>query len=141
MKPYAVSVVPLEDLVLFHKIEKIVQELPDINLGIGEAGGKILVSCHMLARALSSFYPVKCSDGCFGGTHKHSWLVTRNGLIIDVYPIAVVGGPILIDTRFMTPWTSLYKKLSLLELKSAYFRKNVGKVIKAVRQTMTTLGI
>jgi hypothetical protein len=142
MKPYAVYFVPPGDLALFHQIEKIVQELPDVDLGVNEKGQKVLISCHMVARALARFFPaVRCRDGYFGNTHKHSWLVTRSSLVIDVYPIAVTGGPILVDIRFISPWGSLYQEANLPGLKGVRFRKNLDKLVEAVRQTMAALGI
>ena len=140
MKPYASLIVPPEDLALFTKIERIVQEMPEVELGKDGKGEKILVSCHTLVRALARFFPVECQDGHFGNC-EHSWLITRTGLIIDPCPVAVVGGPILVDTRFMPSWLSLYEKYSLPKLKGVRFLKNVDKVTEVVRQTMVRLEI
>jgi len=119
--------------------------MPDTDLGKNEKGQKVLVSCHMVARALAHFFPVKCKDGTFGKSHgyswDHSWLVTKKGLTIDAYPVGVIGGPILIDTRYMTPWYRLYKEERLPKLESEFFLKNIEKVTEVVRQTIETLGI
>ena len=141
MKPLTASVVPPEDLALFEKIEEIVKALPEIDLGRGKNGKKVYVSCQMLVRTLSRFFPVKYKDGYFGDFNSHSWLVTINGLIIDVYPIAVVGGPILIDTRFMTSsqWRHLYQEASFSDANNKTFLANVEKVFKAVRQTINKI--
>jgi len=58
MIPYAVSLVPAEDLELFKKIERIIQEMPDIDFGEQKYknGKKVLVSCHMIIRALARFF-------------------------------------------------------------------------------------
>ncbi|MBU0546712.1 hypothetical protein KJ735_00830 [Patescibacteria group bacterium] len=145
MKPYACSVVPREDLFLFSQIEKIIQEMPDIDFGKNKKREEIFLSCHMIVRALARLFPLEIKDGFFG-SNTHSWLITKNGLIIDPYPVAVVGGPILIETRFITVWKSLYKETSLSRstlsgLNGADFLKNVDRVTKIIQQTMARLGI
>jgi hypothetical protein len=141
MKPYAYSVVPSEDLALFNKIKRVIQEMPDVELGIDKNGKKTSLSCHILVRALTRCFPIEYQDGYFGDSCEHSWLITKNGLVIDAYPVAVVGGPVLVDTRYMTPWCYLYKKKSLSKLKGVRFQKKVDKVTEAVRQTMARIGI
>jgi len=141
LKPYASSGIPAEELILFHKIEKVIQEMPEIDLGKNEKGEKVVLSCHMITRALARFFPLTYKDGYFGNFNQHSWLVTKEGLVIDPYPVAVVGGPILIDTRFMTGWSSLYQEASFPKLSNPIFLKNVDKVAEAVHQTMKKLGI
>ena len=66
MESHASVVTPLEDLALFHKIEKIVQAMPEVDLGKDEKGEKIIVSCHMITRTLARFFPVRYRDGYFG---------------------------------------------------------------------------
>ena len=139
MKSYASIVVPPEDLALFYKIEKVIHEMPEVDLGRDKEGKKIVVSCHMICRALAKFFPVKCKDGYFGEFNLHSWLITENRLIIDPYPVAVVGGPILIDTRYMTPWRSLYHEGSFSRLSNPDFLKQVEKVTEVVRKTIEKL--
>lgn len=143
MKPFSVSIAPREDLRLFNRIRRVVQRMPSPDLGTDENGKKILLSCHMLARALARFFPVGCQDGYFGGYCDHSWLVTTSGLIIDVYPVAVVGGPILVVTGYSTPWDRLYKKgrLPKSKLNNPRFIKSVDRVAEAVHQTMVRLKI
>jgi hypothetical protein len=141
MKPYAYLTVPQEDLDLFDKIDKVIQEMPDIDLGENKKREKTILSCHMIARALARLFPVEFKDGYFGGFNTHSWLITRNGLIIDSYPVATIGGPILIDKRFITAWNSLYREAPLPGLNNISFLKNVDKVTEVVRQTMMELGI
>ena len=141
MKSHASVVVPPEDLALFHKIEKIIQAMPEVDLGKDKEGKKIVVSCHMITRALARFFPVRYRDGYFGEFNQHSWLITKNGLIIDPYPVAVVGGPILIDTRYMTPWRSLYHEGSFSRLSNPTFLRQVDKVFEVVRQTIAKLEI
>ncbi len=141
MKPFACSVILPEELQLFSKIEKIIQQMPEIDLGTDKEGKKILVSCHMIARGLAYFFPVEWKDGYFGRAHQHSWLVTEMGRIIDPYPVALVGGPILVDTQFLTPWSSLYQEEPLPDLDNGRFFGNVKKVTEVIAETITALGI
>lgn len=96
MQPYAVKLVPAEDLLLLEQIQLVFGYLPEIDLGKGEDKKPILISCHTLARALSSFFPVKWVYGMYASLYQHSWLLTDHGSVIDAYPVACVGGPILI---------------------------------------------
>lgn len=139
MKCYASLHIPPDELALFEKIEKVVQEMPEVELGRDENGREILVSCHMLTRALARFFPVECRDGYFGDMFEHSWLVTRSGMTIDPYPMALVGGPILVDTRFPAPWGHLYRASTLPNLSDVRFLENVGKVTEVVRETIEKL--
>ena len=108
MTPYVKKFVNGDEVGIFLKIKDVVERLPDINLGNGEDDA---VSCHMLVRALKSFFPVSVCDGCFCERYEHSWLLTASGHIIDVYPVAILGGPILVDgvTR-SSPSRRLYKE-------------------------------
>jgi len=115
--------------------------MPEVDLGKDDEGKKVIVSCHMITRALARFFPVRYRDGYFGEFNQHSWLITKNGLIIDPYPVAVVGGPMLIDTRYMTPWRSLYHEGSFSRLSNPTFLRQVDKVFEVVRQTIAKLEI
>ena len=66
MKPYALKVIQPEDVFLFGKIKKAIEELPHVNLGRDEKGREIELSCHMLARAVAKFFPVRVRDGLGG---------------------------------------------------------------------------
>lgn len=62
------------------------------------------ISCHVVAAAVQRAWPsLKLVHGRFMMHWEHSWLVTPSGNIIDAYPIAVLGGPILIDMN-NGPW-------------------------------------
>ncbi len=141
LKPHACLSLSTEELALFHKIDKILQEMPEIDLEKNKKGEKVILSCHMITRALAKFLPVEYKDGYFGNFNQHSWLVTKERLIIDPYPVAVVGGPILIDTRFITGWSSLYQEASFSKLTNSLFQKSVEKVTEVVCQTMDRLKI
>jgi hypothetical protein len=102
MRPFVLSQIPPDELEAFEIIRKDVLALPDLDLGYKENGEKVVLSCHILS------YAVKRTHGGMGGglTYEegrfldgfdHSWLVTRNSHIIDVYPVGIVGGPIMVD--------------------------------------------
>jgi len=56
-----------EYLLLFQRIERAIQELPDIELGEDTQREEVLVSCHMIVRACSRVFPeVEPHDGYFG---------------------------------------------------------------------------
>lgn len=110
MTPYVVTegMIPEEDIELFRKIRLKVENLPDLDLGIDENGEKIILSCHILARAISNVFRIRCLDGYFCNC-RHSWLITPNNNIIDVYPVYVVGGPIIYSNNHLSPARGLYK--------------------------------
>lgn len=127
MKSYAEKVVPEKYLNLFRRIEIVLQRMPEIDLG--EAGS---ISCHIICAALADLFPVSHRSGYFGGLNEHSWLV-MGSLIIDAYPVAVVGGPILVDARYITGWSNLYKEAYLPVLSKTSFLASV-KIVKEVME-------
>ena len=72
-------------------------------------------SCHQVALAVQGEIGEKLEyhRGYFGEHHQHSWL-TISGFpqyIIDPYPVACIGGPLLVDRAtnliIPTPWNDL----------------------------------
>lgn len=89
--------VPQTEQDIFRAVRRAVNSLPDeMPLGRGP-DGKVILSCHILARAVGRVFGLKCVDGFFHPTFQHSWLVTPSGNVIDVYPVGILGGPILAD--------------------------------------------
>ncbi len=113
MTPYVFKMIPEDDVALFEKVRSVVIDLPDIDLGRDENDGKILLSCHILGRALAKVFQLKHADGYFHPNFEHTWLLTLHSNIIDVYPVAVLGGPILMEESFCSPAKWLYKKKRL----------------------------
>ena len=141
MKPYMATVVAEEHLLVFQRIEQAMQKLPDIELE-SDTKGKQLVSCHIIARALARIFPeVRYQDGYFARRgQRHSWLIVRDDprLIIDPYPIALLGGPIMVHGGFVTtPWDELYIKTKLTNLGGAQFRTHVNQVTKILKHIST----
>lgn len=147
MRHYARKLVAPKELVLFEKIKKVVQEMPEAELGVDEDGKKILLSCHMIARALAKFFPVEVKDGHvqYPGllACEHSWLLTKKGHIIDPYPVGLLGGPILIVIKGFSPWAPFYQEgvIPWMRQRDGHFSKNVDKVARVVCETIHSLGM
>jgi hypothetical protein len=135
------SLMALEEVAFFRRIERLMHEMPEIDLGIDRQGYEIVVSCHMVCRALAQLFPqLECQDGYFAlkGV-QHSWLILKEDFIIDPYPVAMVGGPIMVDCRyFTTPWQSLYtpceERFSCLS--DPDLQKHVERVIEVMRSVL-----
>lgn len=97
MTPYVRKLIPDAELKTFEKIRHAISSLPDVNLGKDEYNKEIILSCHVLARAVSNVFGLKYVDGYFLDVYDHSWLITESGHIIDAYPVAMIGGPVFID--------------------------------------------
>lgn len=141
MDPFVMRDVPRDAHDLFKRIRRTVRRMPDIDLGRNDRGERVLVSCHMVCRALAGNFGIECRDGYFGdGAWTHSWLLTDAGLIIDPYPWAMVGGPVMVHLGGCSPWRSLYREADLSEhfgrLKPA-FDRHVETVTEAVRRVLT----
>ena len=151
MTPYAESsYFSPEDLALFEGVKKIFQAMPDVDLGKDEKGEQNLVSCHMVARAIAKIFPeLKVVDGSFGayGGYGHSWLKRGHRVIIDPYPWATVGGPIMVCADMISPWYCLYQEFCSCratefkkKIENKEFRGHLRKVSAAVKKTAKELG-
>lgn len=142
MKPIVLQGVAKEDLAIFRKIEAAMEVLPEIDLGKDENGYPVLVSCHMLCRAFAVVFPqLKCADGYFYKKgYEHSWLETPNGCIIDVYPIAVLGGPILVlkEGFLLSLWGRIYIEAELPRLRNGKFLGDTARVKTITEATLNT---
>lgn len=138
MTPYAIRDVIPEEIELFEKIRNAVINLPDIDLGVDKKGEKIILSCHILGRAIAKIFGLKYVDGYFYPSFQHTWLLTSQGNIIDVYPVAIFGGPLLIVNKEMSPAFWLYKrrsarKISHGQFSQLSFRRSVRKIITCLK--------
>lgn len=125
MAPYVQQYVSSEEQTTFNQIREVLGLLPDIDLGADEKGERIVLSCHMLARAVSKVFHLKVADGFFARFYDHSWLVTPRGHIVDVYPVGILGGPILVDgSGVLSPGRHLYKKKDPRRFAKGQFSKN-----------------
>lgn len=94
--------VPMNMPKIVREMQKWLFDLPDRNI---ESDDKGLWSCHALTRAAKLKWRLdrwRIADGFFCGTYQHSWLVRDQDqwhmkLILDVCPVASIGGSILYD--------------------------------------------
>jgi hypothetical protein len=134
MTPYARMHVSERDFEIFSQIRRIVERLPDFKF---DNKNEDIVSCHMLARALKTFFPVRVCDGYFCGSYQHSWLRTEDGSYIDVYPVATLGGPILIaGTAFCSLGHKLYKTR---RYKGRFSKPEFKAAVKEIREEIVKI--
>ncbi len=140
MTPFVMRDVSKDDFALFRRIRRAVRRMPDPDLGRDECGRPVAVSCHMVCRALAAHLPVSCRDGYFGeGSATHSWLRTDAGLIVDPYPWAMVGGPVMVYAEGLSPWRTLYRETDIsghLNRLRPAFDRHVAVVTDAVRAAL-----
>lgn len=114
------GVVDETDLGLIDRVHAFIRELD--NKGHPNSNGDHLWSCHALCIATQAIFRpegFRVVHGLFGAKN-HSWLlrekivgrhgvVTTDSVILDVYPVASCGGPILVDINgWSSPWRDLY---------------------------------
>ncbi len=139
MIAFAERYVSKEDKELFEKISDVVNQLPEIDLGVDEYGRKIELSCHVLVRAIAKVFSLKYEDGYYNPHFSHSWIRTDGGHIIDVYPVAVIGGPILIAEGISSPIRFHYTKTLAREVSQgnfsrSSFRRSVRRVTREIQK-------
>ena len=112
MRAYVEAIAPPVLVGFRGRLSRALARFPDdLDLGTNDDGEKIIVSCHMLARAVATIVKqprMAVVDGLFG-TGYHSWLLFEDYVdwLLDVYPIAVWPGPLLVSWRFSV-WRKAY---------------------------------
>jgi len=138
MTPYVTQFIEPYELAQFEEICRVIRELPDLDLGLKKDGSRILLSCHILARAIATVFDLKYVDGFFNPHYQHSWVLNERGNLIDVYPVAMIGGPIMYphqDLDHNCPSHRLYKKGGLrLKTRNRAFCQALEIVTKEVRR-------
>jgi len=136
MIPYVETRIPTEELSIFRKIEGVVSRLPSVDLGTDEEGNKMVLSCHILARAVAKVFGLEYVDGFYHQGFEHTWLMTKSRNIIDVYPVATVGGPIMMDMSVVfSPAHYLYKRERLGRgFGQNSFKRAVRRVTREIRR-------
>lgn len=128
MKPFVLSEGYIPDGVLadFIRAKQFMTDLPDATeeypdahtrKNSGQGRDTYHWSCHGITRALANILalPWEVFDGWFMERgNEHSWLFLEQEVneryILDPYPIAALGGPILIHVSFLVPWLSAYEE-------------------------------
>jgi len=85
---------------LLDRIREMMNHFPDDeDYGKDNDGRPVVLSCHIVARAIAEVVgkEVKVVDGIYFPDFEHSWLKTKEGNIMDVYPVGTVGGPIFVS--------------------------------------------
>ncbi len=140
MTPYIATKIPTEYFQLWRRLDHVIARLPDLDLGRDQQGEPIVLSCHMLARALGRTFKLKVVDGEFGRGFSHSWLMTGDQRwVIDPYPVGTMGGPLIVDaTGAHMPGSALYRKrrkiCKVLAFSSPEFRRSVNSIAAEVRK-------
>ena len=139
MTPDTARFAPTAHLQMLGKISHAVSLLPDLDLGkYGDK--KIVISCHMLARAIGAVFGLKVVDGNYVRSFAHSWLVSDDRRwVFDVYPVGVTTGPTLVDATFcLAPGQLLYKEgrkfCKAIPFSSPAFRRSVRRVTKELQR-------
>lgn len=116
MTPWAQRHISSEDQVLYARIVRLVQNLPDLDLGRDEDERPIQLSCHILCRAFARAIPcLRYVDGYFRPLVSHTWLITRNGTLIDPYVPGALGVIMIPSVRGeLSLWYSMYQPHGLL---------------------------
>jgi hypothetical protein len=125
MVPYVMSRISARTVAEFDQIHATIQALPEEDLGVMENDEKVELSCHILARAVAQALPwfrLKCIDGQFLQGFNHSWLVTEDAHIIDVYPVGILRGPILIDGQARLLSSQMYKPVVPRSSRARYYK-------------------
>ncbi len=145
MQFYAVAEghINLVDIEIFDKISKVLRYLPDLIFDPKEQDWglcKNQVTCHLICRALARHFEVSVHDGYFTPGCQHSWLTTKGGSIIDVYPIAGAV-PFIVASNGFSPWTRLYEESTRFEktLQTPEFISRLEQTIHAVAEVIRQL--
>ncbi len=142
MTPYVTKYISGQEIALFEQIRSVVNKLPDLDLGRDNEGQPVPLTCHMLARAVARVFTLRFADGFFYPKYPHSWVLTPDRHIIDVYPIAVIGGPILIEGNMMlSPSKQYYLKAPREIYRGRFgnkeFRRSVNRIARELKASLT----
>ena len=91
MITHAEEVIEESDLKIFKSIKEKLSKIDKFPIKTE------LLTCHMLAHAVAEVYDLKVVDGFWRSGYNHSWIETDYLNVIDVYPVGMVGGPVLLD--------------------------------------------
>lgn len=100
------------------------------------------ISCHAVASVLAPYLPgTRVAHGVFsvlnhGVDYDHSWLVfdAHADWVLDPYPIAEVGGPVLRHVSPAAPWALAYRERVLHHLDWAVIVSEMAVLQEALKQ-------
>lgn len=138
LTPYAFGVVLQEEVMLLERVGKAIAAMPDLDLGRDDGGDPYFVSCHMVVRAVAGVFGLQFRDGRFNGDVEHSWCISANDNIMDVYPVGILGGPLLVVGP---TWSRLYVEqppqlLKLARIDTQRFKDAVIRVTEMLRSVV-----
>ncbi len=140
-KTYVESITSPAELGIFSSIERIMNHFPEDNdYGINHRGESVILSCHIVARAISKIFPsLIVVDGFFHPVFEHSWLETKGANVIDVYPVGMIGGPIFVDRVVAGKFSkhALYKPQMICaqeHFNMPWFTNAVDKVFQSIER-------
>ncbi|MDR1826359.1 MAG: hypothetical protein LBQ49_01550 [Rickettsiales bacterium] len=128
MKTYAEKDLPKEDQKILYEIKNLIDSVDEFDLDHE-------MTCHEITYAVSNIFSLKKESGRYHAGFYHSWLVTENGNIIDVYPWGTVGGPLLIAHQMQG--RDFYRAGEINgDISSDKFKKAVKIIEDALRQNI-----
>jgi hypothetical protein len=143
MTSYIRTRIPLSLMELFQNIKRVLEALPDLDLGTRSGGEQIVLDCHMVARAIGRTFGLNVVDGRYAGT-SHSWIELftpdpPTAWVIDTYPILTFPGPLLLMAESpIMPGRKLYRRTRnfgrQLPFSSPEFRRSVNLIAKEIRR-------
>lgn len=142
MTPWVSEYIPPEDRKLFLQIRTEVEALPDLKYERDEDGNQIVLSCHILCRALARIHSeVTVVDGYFRVGLLHSWLITKKNSIIDPYVPGAIGVLILPAPRreFHDVWYSMYSRTNLLEMQGVFSSWSFDRAVTQTEEALRAL--
>lgn len=95
MIPQAAMRISQADQDIFASIRRAVIQLPD---DLQDEDGQVInLTCHNLAMAVGYAFRLRWQHGYYASpAYPHSWVIL-NKHVVDVYPVAMLGGPVLLD--------------------------------------------
>jgi hypothetical protein len=127
------GMITADDIAMLTTVKRAIDLLPDIPLGTE-------LSCHILARAVRNVFTsnMEVESGYFYPSFQHSWLRLPSKNILDVYPVGIVGGPILVKAGWaLDPGDRLYKVEEIRECTPAFDDPVFGGAVELVSSALT----
>jgi hypothetical protein len=145
MTPVVLEMTSKRDQRVFAVVERLVNKLPDIDLGKDEIGRPVVLTCHILAIALGLVIPLcKVVHGHYLRFYQHSWLLGPDSNVIDPYPVGILGGPIMVanDQTPLLPGLRMYFPAGRTVFRKEYsemfskrhFKRSVGRIARELEK-------